>query len=165
MIALKITEVKEFMNHLLMMDTFDRFSLVSAEVVRDYSVSMDGRISDRFYSEEEREILGLKGERFQKYSQMRPLIHTHIKGKRAPLCIKMTLAMSKAVAFDNMKGSPDKDSNIEDFLLNIRFDPRGLVLTCGVSYASFAPEKNTEMLWDEFITSFLQSQGIAFEKV
>mgnify|MGYP007070031464 CR=1 FL=1 len=165
MIALKIIEVKEFMNHLLMMDTFDVFCLCSAEIVREYSVNIDGRISRQFYSDEEREILGIDKERFLKYSRMRPIVHGHIKGRRAPLLIKLTLSMKQDEAFARMKGVSQSKSSIEDFLLNIRYDARGLVLTCGVSYASFNPEKNIEALWDEFITEFLSSQNIGFEKI
>ncbi|MCR5784974.1 MAG: DUF5721 family protein [Eubacterium sp.] len=165
MTALKITEVKDFMNRLLMQDTFDFFYLVRADIVRDYSVSIDGIISPQFYTEEEKEILGIKGDKFLKYGKLRDGILGHIKGKRSPLLFKLTLAMKADEALLNMKGEANTKSSIEEFLINIKFDSKGLVLTTGVSYSSFNPDKSSELLWDEYICEFLKSRDIVCENI
>lgn len=165
MLALKITEVKDFMNHLLMMGTFDEFRLAAASIVRAYSVNIDGRISSQFYTEEERAMLGIENDRYLRYAQMRPIVLSHIKGKRTPLLVKLTLTLPVAEALERLRGSKDDiDTRIEDFLLNIKYDSQGLFITTGVSYSTFSMEKDLERLWDEYICEYLRSQQIIWEK-
>ncbi len=165
MLALKITEIKEFMNHLLMMDTFDEFRLVEAGIIRAYTVNIDGRISPQFYTDEEKSILGIEEERFLKYAQMRQIVLGHIKGKRTPLLVRMTLSLPAKEALGRMRGSHDDiDTRIEDFLINIKYDSQGLLVTTGVSYSTFSMEKDLERLWDDYICEYLRSQQIIWEK-
>ena len=50
MIALQITSMKNFMNHLLVADTFDPFLLEEATVSTALTVTIDGHINKDFYS-------------------------------------------------------------------------------------------------------------------
>ena len=54
MIALQITSMKNFMNHLLVADTFDPFLLEEATVSTALTVTIDGHINKDFYPAEER---------------------------------------------------------------------------------------------------------------
>ena len=54
MIALQITSMKNFMNHLLVADTFDPFLLEEATVSTALTVTIDGHINRDFYPAEER---------------------------------------------------------------------------------------------------------------
>ena len=49
MIALQITSMKNFMNHLLVADTFDPFLLEEATVSTALTVTIDGHINKDFY--------------------------------------------------------------------------------------------------------------------
>ena len=54
MIALQITSMKKFMNHLLIADTFDPFLLEEATVSTALTVTVDGHINKDFYPADER---------------------------------------------------------------------------------------------------------------
>lgn len=54
MIALQITSMKNFMNHLLVADTFDPFLLEEATVSTALTVTIDGHINKDFYPADER---------------------------------------------------------------------------------------------------------------
>ena len=53
MIALKISEVKDFMNKLLCQEVFDHFLIQEAVINTNVSYHIDGKLQDGFYSEEE----------------------------------------------------------------------------------------------------------------
>ena len=53
MIALQITSMKNFMNHLLVADTFDPFLLEEATVSTALTVTIDGHINKDFYPADE----------------------------------------------------------------------------------------------------------------
>ena len=54
MIALQITSMKNFINHLLVADTFDPFLLEEATISTALTVTIDGHINKDFYPAEER---------------------------------------------------------------------------------------------------------------
>ena len=49
MIALKLTNVKACMSHLLLMDTFDSFLLIEGEIMTFNTFKIDGFIQKNFY--------------------------------------------------------------------------------------------------------------------
>ena len=58
MIALKLTNVKACMSHLLLMDTFDSFLLIEGEIMTFNTFKIDGFIQKNFYTSEELEQMG-----------------------------------------------------------------------------------------------------------
>ena len=55
MIALKIAEVKDFMNKLLCQDVFDHFLIQEAVITTNVSCHIDGTLQKDFYTLEELE--------------------------------------------------------------------------------------------------------------
>ena len=164
MIAVKCPEVKEFMNHLLRFDTFDDFELVEATVMKDYTVTLDGKLNREYYTEEERQERGLSEAQYIPYGDLRPVLFEHIKGKRTPLLMKLTLSMPKEKALGLLRGENfSQESQISQYLLQIRYDGNGLYVTTGVNYTTFSMEKNLEHEWDHYVPEFLKSQGIYSE--
>ena len=49
MLALKINDIKKFMNLLLIRDTFDHFSLVEANITTFSNFTIDGRLHKDFF--------------------------------------------------------------------------------------------------------------------
>ena len=84
MLALKLTDIKGFMNKLLRSETFDHFLLQEAAIVTGASFVIDGRINKDFYTEEEKEILGIKDLSILPFSMLRPQCFDLIKGKEKP---------------------------------------------------------------------------------
>lgn len=61
MIALKIAEVKDFMNKLLCQDVFDHFLIQEAVITTNVSCHIDGTLQKDFYTLEELEEQNLTG--------------------------------------------------------------------------------------------------------
>lgn len=67
MIALKIAEVKDFMNKLLCQDVFDHFLIQEAIITTNVSCHIDGTLQKDFYTLEELEEQNLTGLSFVPY--------------------------------------------------------------------------------------------------
>ena len=168
MIGLQIKNVKDFMNHLFIKSSFEWLDLVEAVIVKEYTLTIEGKRNDSGERTSEAEPEKNKAEstsEFLSYQEMRPLLLTHIRGKETPQMIRMTLALpseklAERIEDDFTAGA----SQIERFLLNIRFGSQGLSLITGVSYRSFSMEKERERLWDRYLKEFLIKEEIAFEE-
>lgn len=169
MIRLQINNIKDFMNHLFIKNSFDWLDLVEAVLVKEYTLTMEGK---RNYPKEETSSLepeekvgGRVGSEYLSYQEMRPLLLNHIRGKKTPQMIRMTLSLpAEKLEKRTENAFAAEKSEIEHFLLNIRFDRQGLTLITGVSYRKFSMEKDKERLWDDYLKEFLIKEEIAFEQ-
>ena len=129
MIALQITSMKNFMNHLLVADTFDPFLLEEATVSTALTVTIDGHINKDFYPADERGEDCIPWD-LQSWSKIKGLCFDLIKGKHTPLYFKFVLHMQpdKAAAMLT-KAQVDPDV-IRALVLNIRYDGEKTVLKC-----------------------------------
>jgi len=162
MLALQVIDVKEFMNLLLTTDTFDGYLLEEALLVREYTFSLDGRLSEGYYSEEEREAQGLTGCRFLPYAKFRPLLLEQIKGKRAPRRMKLVLAVPPHLLPEVSFGNTEA---VDEFLLQILYDENGLFLRSGISYRTFSTDRSAEKQWEEEVLAFFKDHGICTEQL
>ena len=53
MLALQITNIKDFMSKLFLKDTFDSFYLVKSAITTANTFSIDGRIKKEYFTKEE----------------------------------------------------------------------------------------------------------------
>ena len=83
--AYKISDLKNFMNKLLLSEGFDYFLLEEGTIITYNSFQIDGRIQTDFYTKEEQEVSSLCSYDFSLWKEMRPLCFQLIKGKRTPL--------------------------------------------------------------------------------
>lgn len=88
MIALKLTNTKDFMSHLLLTDTFDNFSFIEGEVVTFNTFTIDGYIQKEFFESEEK----LPGVFLME--EYPGVLFSLIRGKRTPLSFKMVFSLS-----------------------------------------------------------------------
>ena len=167
MIGLQIKNIKDFMNHLFIKSSFDWLDLVEAVIVKEYTLTIEGKRNDpreRNLEAEPRER-DRDASEYLSYQEMRPLLLTHIRGKETPQMIRMTLSLPSEKLTERIEGDLAADaSQIERFLVNIRFGSQGLSLVTGVSYRSFSMEKERERLWDRYLKEFLLKEEIAFEE-
>ena len=137
MIALELTDVKDFMNKLLRSDTFDHFLLQEAAIINGASFVIDGHVNQSFYTESEIEELGITGYRIMPFSMLRQQCFDLIKGKKTPTSL----------------------------FLNLKFQNQLLTLTTGISYNIFSPDKSLENEWDQLVRRFLAQHEIDFEEL
>lgn len=167
MLALKLTDTKDFMNKLLKSPLFDHFLLQSAEIASGASYTIDGQINHEFYTESEREELGLSDCRFLPFSMLRGSCFDLIKGKKAPSSFKFVFLLSP----ENLRRTLERisgsftENDVTGMFLNIRFQNELLRMTTGVSYRIFSADKSLEHEWDHMVKQFLSMHEITFEEL
>lgn len=167
MIALELTNIKEFMNVLLKSEVFDHFLLSEAVIVNGATHIIDGHIAPGFYTEEEASILGIEGYSILPYSQLRNNCLEIIKGKKTPASFKFILQLSPSnlERTINACGSSFTTNDVTGVFINIKYQNQLLTLTTGVSYSIFSPDKSLENYWDKSIQKFLYQNNIAYEEL
>ena len=94
MIALELTDIKDFMNKLLRSEVFDHFLLQEGVITSAATSTINGQITKGFYSEEEIEELHLEGCRFLPFSMLRTNCFDLIKGKKTPSAFRFVFLLS-----------------------------------------------------------------------
>ncbi len=157
MISLQITDVKTFMNKLLLSDYFDAFQLSEAAFATFSDFHIDGRLNKDYYSHEELEEQPLAEQDYCTWKQVRPFCLDLIKGKHAPLKFKIVFRLSPA----NVKrllaqaelsfGAGD----ICGIFLNIHFQTDSLTCTTGTVLHLFTLDKSLDQAWDQMVKKYL----------
>ena len=166
MLALQITSMKIFMNHLLAGNTFDSFLLEEAVISTANTYTIDGRINTDFYSPEEKEN-GYPLYEFQPWSETKGLCFNLIKGKNTPLYFKFVLHLKpeKTSLLFQEKNSTTDVSQLKALVLTVKYDGTKAVLTTGTSYHTFVMNKEPDTVWDGAIVNLLADNGIDYEKM
>lgn len=165
MIALKLTDIKTFMNKLLRSEVFDHFLLQEAVIIGASTVSIDGHINKDFFTEEELEEKGLNGQNCLPFSMLRTNCFDLIKGKKVPSSFRFVFMLSP----ENLKktlsaiGSSYTEKDISGIFINLRYQNSILTLTTGISYTIFSMDKSLDSQWDILVKKFLKQNGIEFE--
>lgn len=167
MIALELTDVKDFMNKLLRSETFDHFLLQEATIVNGASFIIDGHVNKSFYTESEIEELGITGYRIMPFSILRQQCFDLIKGKKTPTSFKFVFLLSPE-NLERTLSSLQSSFTINDItgvFMNLKFQNQLLTLTTGISYNIFSPDKSLENEWDQLVRRFLTQHEIDFEEL
>ena len=114
MLALKITDLKDFTNKLFLGETFDAFWLNQAEIITSNIFTIDGRLQTEFFDNDEQEFLTSSHRIFSLWKEVKPFCYSVIRGKRAPLSFKIVLQFSpnKAAALLQNLASPVTGSSL-----------------------------------------------------
>lgn len=158
MISVPITDVKNFMAHLLSRETFDLFYLVEASFKKEISYHIDGHLNDAFFDTDDQR----PDREYCLWKEVRPFAFSIIKGKRLPLGCKIVLALPKATVAFLIKESrcSFRKEDIEGIYLNILYEPENLMITTGISYRTFSLDKSLEQDVDDHMKNFLRKRGI-----
>lgn len=167
MLALQITSMKNFMNHLLVADTFENFLLAEATVSTANTYQIDGHINKEFYSAEELSDPEICPYDFALWKDLKPFVFNLIKGKKTPLYFKLVLHLlpqnvGKLLAAG---GCSVPSEQIKALVLTIKYDGSHAVLTTGSAYHTFIMSKEPDEIWDKALMQFLSRKGIPFEKL
>lgn len=167
MIALELTDVKDFMNKLLRSEVFDHFHLQEAVITSGATYTINGQITKGFYSEEELTELHLEGCRFLPFGMLKTNCFDLIKGKKTPSAFRFVFLLSP----ENMEktltavGSSYKASDVTGMYINLKYQNQLLSLTTGIAYNIFSTDKTLENEWDKMVVKFLKQHEIAFEEI
>jgi hypothetical protein len=167
MLALELTDIKDFMNKFLRSEIFDHFLLQEGVITSAASYVIDGRITKGFYSTEELEELGIDGCTFLPYALLRTNCFDLIKGKKTPASFKFVLLLSPENLSRTLRsiGSGFTTDDISGVFLNIRYQNQLLTLTTGISYQIFSVDKTLDTEWDRLVKQFLKQNDISFTEL
>ena len=105
MLALKIIDVKDFMNKLLIGEVFDRFFLVEASVTTFNVFTIDGRLQQDFFDTDTADSLKSKSIDYSLWRDVKPYCFSVIRGKRTPLGFKIIFQLSSHQAQKLLSGT------------------------------------------------------------
>ncbi len=164
MIALTIKSLKNFMNRLLVSDTFDRFYVSEASITTFVTFSIDGLLHQDFFDADTAKELRSSGQQQVLWKDIKPFCFSVIKGKRTPLSFKIVLLFSRdetelLIARSGMDITPD---DVFGLFLNCQYNGEALVLTTGTSLRIFTLDKSLDEALDHALREFLIRQDIDF---
>ena len=165
MVALQIQDIKNFMNKLLLSQTFDNFLLVEGSIATYNTFRIEGRIHRDFFTEEEIEERMLTQREFSLWKEVKPFCLELIKGKKTPLNFKFTFQLSTENTARLLTASGITSilpENISGLLLNVRYDNGALNVITATNLNLFTLDKTLEHAWDDMVRRFLKQQEISF---
>lgn len=165
MTALQISSLKQFMQHLLVSDTFEPFLLEEAVVSAACTFTIDGHINSEFYGSEDDNAGKLYD--LRPWGEVKGLCFDLIKGKRTPLFFRFVLHLmpEKASALLEKESCPVEPSQVKALVLNIRYDGSKAVLTTGTAFHTFILSKEPDAIWDKALKKYLDGKGILYEEL
>lgn len=163
MIALQITSMKQFMNQLLVADTFEPFLLEEAVIGTANTFTIDGHINREFYANDDTQAESLYD--FRPWAELKGLCFDLIKGKRTPLFFRFVLHLmpEKATALLEKEHCDIEASQVKSLILNIRYDGAKATLTTATAYHTFLLSKEPDTIWDKALQKYLDGKGIPYE--
>lgn len=167
MLAIRIKDVKVFMAKLLSTDIFDSFLLEEAQIHTFNTFTIEGRQNREFYTKEELEDPETFPYEYSQWKEIKGVCFQLIKGKKVPTFMKIILHKKPEDAYTILEegGTLEFAGSLKAFVVSIKFDSNGLLLTTGTSFSTFIMDKTPDMLWDKAFSKFLTEKGIEFEEV
>lgn len=167
MLAIQIKDVKRFMAKLLSADNFDSFLLEEARIHTANTFIIDGHQNREFYTKEELEDSELFPYEYSQWKDIKGICFQLIKGKKVPTYMKIILHRKPEDAYTLLEegGAMELADFLKAFVVTIKFDASGLLLTTGTSFSTFVMDKTADLLWDNAFRKFLADGEIDFEEV
>lgn len=167
MIALKITNIKQFMGKLLASEVFDVFLLEEASISTYNTFSIDGHQNKDFYSAEEWADSQLRPYDLSLWKTIRPICFDLIKGTHTPSAFRFVFHLIPEQVHTILEKADalTYEEQIKAFVLNIKYDGLSLTLITGTALCCFLPDKTPDLLWDSALKRFLTRYEISFEEL
>ena len=146
MTAIRVNDIKKFMELLLSGEAFDTFMFIEAEISMGLDHTISGRINRSFYTSDENEILGDAA--FHTWAVAKESVRQTVKGKKLPVRMKVVL---------------QKDGEQGTQIINVRYDASGLTVVTGFAQKGFNPDKQPERDWDREAFDSLKGLGLDIE--
>ncbi len=163
--AFYIKDHRQFMNHLLRSELFDHFLLTEASIHGAVTYEIDGHINRDFFDSAEIEALTADGSSYLPFAKLRPVCYELIRGTHTPLYLKFVFLLSPKNAENTIAAAETTltAQDITGIFLNLTFRDGSMVLTTGVSYRTFLPDRSFDNAWDALAARFLSAHGIDFD--
>ncbi len=154
MIALKITDTKDFMKKFLAGDTFDTFLFSEGSVTTFTTFSIDGTWHPEYFGDQEQPGMTWK--------LMRPVIFDMIKGQHTPIQMRIVLKLADYNVESLLKncGADIVKEQVDGLFLNISYSKEEVTAITGTSLKIFTMDKTLDRVWDDMVRKFFASRQI-----
>src|SRR5699024_4646453 len=121
--AFTIKNLKDFMNQLLLADTFDYFSVSEATITTFVTFSIDGSLHPDFYDSDTAARLKAAGKSQVRWSGIKSWCYSVIRGKRTPVSFRFIFLLpeDRSRALCESSQAPVEPDNIAGLFLNIHY--------------------------------------------
>lgn len=163
MVALKIEEQKAFTAGLFIGDMFDSFLVREANIVTFNSFTIDGRVRQGYYSDEELEENQI--EEFSSWKAIKPICFSLIRGKRLPESFRLVFMLPPDAKerFVESRVPGILPEQVGGLYLNVHYENNEMTCITGTSLNIFTMDKTLEREWDESVKQFLHKKEIPFQ--
>ena len=132
------SNVKNFMNRLLLEDIFEDFELRGAEIAAQLRVSVSGEVEP---------------EGFITWGQAKPLITAIIKNGPRPRYMKIIFAGSREMV-------AAVHENAQALFINMTYENGQVTFTTACAQKQFALDKTLDTRWDAWVSAYFRQNGI-----
>ncbi len=167
MLALKINDVKKFMNQLLIGDTFDSFSLVEASITTFSNFTIDGKLHKDFFDTDTVQNISFDDTPYCPWKELKSYCFSIIRGKLLPIQFRIVFQLSPLQYSTLFTDSAFQISNtqVRGLNLNIQYKNNELFCTTGISSDTFLLDKQPELTWDSAVPEFFQKHQLDFDRL
>ncbi len=160
MIALEISDIKGFMQKLLLEQLLDDFLVSHAEVIANTKYTISGSLNSDYYNSDELEIIGDRS--LVLWKDIKPFIYSIIKGNRIPSYFKIifSLPQPKVSDFIHQHQLPISIEQVNGLFMNLLYENKILKCTTGTSLSVFTLDKSLEQLWDHSVQAYFKKHHI-----
>ena len=165
MIQIQLTQIKEFMSHLLISDTFDTFFLIEGEIVTFNKFTIDGHVQKKYFSSDN-DLNKCPFPEYSSWDKLKNHCYSIIKGQKPPLSFTFILRAPDNMMEPFLAKHISKHSleNIQSLYMNIHFENQLLRITTGVATKSFSlDDKDIDRAWDSAFIEFIGKLDITYE--
>lgn len=163
MIILKISNIKDLTNHLLVKSTFDNWLVSEVSITTFTTFSIDGTLTKEFYSQEELAELDNKDK--CTWGLLKPKCYDLIKGTKPPVLMKFVLQLPASTVKELVTASC-YDLSYEDInglFININYNQGQMNITTGSSIKKFTLDKSLDEAFEKYFEHFLNTYKIDYE--
>ena len=161
MIALQIRHIKDFMNKLLIQDTFDRFLVSEASVTTFATFTVDGNFIRTSTPRRKPRACALRDGARCCGKKSNPSVFPLSAETYSPLFQICLSASQEEVSLLTAKSSPDLSAeDVFGLYLNCQYNGETLTLTTGSSLRLFTMDKSLDQAWDKMLMEFLRLQDL-----
>lgn len=167
MLALKIIDIKEFMNKLLIRETFDNFEIIESTITTFNTFTINGRYQKDFFDNDMQKAFEDSKKYYSDWKDLKSYCFSIIRGKRTPLYFKLIFQLPHKDICTLLQNhnSPINPEIIGGLFLNIQFKNKELYCTTGTSFQTFVPDTSIKQIWDSYIIDFFRHNQIPFEEL
>lgn len=167
MLALKINDVKKFMNQLLIGDMFDSFSLVEASITTFSNFTIDGKLHRDFFDTDTVQNSDFNNSPYCPWKELKSYCFSIIRGKLLPIQFRIVFQLSPVQYAALFPDSSLQISNDQICGLNLTVQYKNKELFCmtGISSDTFLLDKQPEFTWDSAIPEFFRKYQLDFDRL